>query len=173
MKKYGRITMDELIAGRKAIRPNAKPGGPVSISRLQIPPERDPALIRRNYAGDKLYRTDATLDYVFDKLLGALHPKLLAFDFATDELLLRDELLEQAKGEHNLLVFGDYREILFGALDVYEKNVLRGRVSESAEERAAINQWYADMCGKDMGAVKRVPAKVLKYADKEADFEIL
>ena len=173
MKRYGRITMKELIEKRKAVEPSAKPGGKVSIAYIRIPPERDAMSIRKNYDGIKLYRTDETLDYVFDKLLGTVHSKLLVFDFAADELILHDELLEAAKSEHNLLMFDDYRKALFDALDIYEKNVLRGRVTENAGERSAVDLWYTNMCDKDVSAVSRVPAKVLVYADKEFDFEIL
>ena len=55
------------------------------------------------------------------------------------------------------------REPLMLALDVYDKNVLRGRITETPEERSAIDDWYQRLCDLDRTALEEVPVKVQKY----------
>ena len=53
------------------------------------------------------------------------------------DLELLDNLPEERKN-----VFRQRRKKLLNALDIYDKNVLRGRLSETAEEKANIDTWY-------------------------------
>lgn len=53
------------------------------------------------------------------------------------DLDLLDNLPEERKN-----VFRQRRKKLLNALDIYDKNVLRGRLSETAEEKTAIDTWY-------------------------------
>ena len=51
------------------------------------------------------------------------------------------ELLENLPEERKN-VFRQRRNSLLNALDIYDKNVLRGRISETAEEKSSIDTWY-------------------------------
>lgn len=57
------------------------------------------------------------------------------------------------------------REELLDALDVYEKNVLRGYEAETAEEQAAVRQWRQDLLDKkrEVFSPANIPPKVAKY----------
>lgn len=51
------------------------------------------------------------------------------------------ELLENLPEERQN-VFRQRRKKLLNALDIYDKNVLRGRLTETAEEKYSIDTWY-------------------------------
>lgn len=55
------------------------------------------------------------------------------------------------------------RAPLMSALDIYDKNVLRGRITETPEEKVKINEWYQKLCDLDPTALDEIPAKVQKY----------
>ena len=37
------------------------------------------------------------------------------------------------------------RKPLLNALDIYDKNVSKGRITESAEEKATVDKWYKEL----------------------------
>ncbi len=55
------------------------------------------------------------------------------------------------------------RKPLLNALDIYDKNVSKGRVTESAEQRQAVDGWYKDICDLKEEAFKNIPSVVKKY----------
>ncbi len=61
------------------------------------------------------------------------------------------------------------RKELLSALDIYDKNVLRGRETETAEEKQAIDKWRQDLLDKKLEAfdAANIPAKIQYYRDKE------
>lgn len=58
---------------------------------------------------------------------------------------------------------------LLDALDVYEKNVLRGYEAETAEEQANVRQWRQDLLDKKREAFSpvNVPPNVAKYRKRK------
>ena len=63
-------------------------------------------------------------------------------------------------------VFRERRDNLLSALDIYEKNVLRGRVQESIEEKVTIDRWYRALLDLEEWAFSQVPQKVLLYVKR-------
>lgn len=55
------------------------------------------------------------------------------------------------------------RKPLLNALDVYDKNVSKGRVVESAEQKEVVDAWYRDICDLNTDAFKTTPDCVKKY----------
>lgn len=57
------------------------------------------------------------------------------------------------------------RAELLDALDVYEKNVLRGYEAETAEEQETVRQWRQDLLDKKREAFSpaNIPPNVAKY----------
>ena len=55
------------------------------------------------------------------------------------------------------------RKPLLNALDVYDKNVSKGRVTETAEEKQTVDGWYKAICDLKDDAFKNIPSVVRKY----------
>ena len=55
------------------------------------------------------------------------------------------------------------RKPLLNALDVYDKNVSKGRVTETVAQKQAVDGWYKDICDLKDTAFKDIPSVVRKY----------
>ena len=55
------------------------------------------------------------------------------------------------------------RKPLLSALDIYDKNVSKGRVEETKEQKKAVDEWYKDICDLKDEAFKNIPPAVEKY----------
>ena len=55
------------------------------------------------------------------------------------------------------------RKPLLSALDIYDKNVSKGRIVESAEQKHSVDTWYKDVCDLKDHAFVDVPEVVSKY----------
>ena len=55
------------------------------------------------------------------------------------------------------------RKPLLNALDVYDKNVTKGRVTETVDQKQAVDAWYKDICDLKDEAFINIPASVKKY----------
>lgn len=60
-------------------------------------------------------------------------------------------------------VFREWRKPLLSALDIYDKNVSKGRIAETAEEKEAVDKWYAALLDLEEWAFNDIPEKVKKY----------
>lgn len=56
------------------------------------------------------------------------------------------------------------RKPLLSALDVYDKNVTKGRIEESIEEKQIVDIWYRDICDLKDNAFKHIPNGVQKFS---------
>lgn len=65
---------------------------------------------------------------------------------------------EQAKDVKRQL-----RKPLLNALDVYDKNVSKGRIVESEDQKQAVDCWYKDICDLKDEGFKNIPVCVGKY----------
>lgn len=57
----------------------------------------------------------------------------------------------------------EWRKPLLNALDIYDKNVSKGRISETAEEKETADRWYKALLDLDEWAFEEIPEKVKKY----------
>lgn len=55
------------------------------------------------------------------------------------------------------------RKPLLNALDVYDKNVSKGRVIEDVLQKFEIDMWYQDICDLKDSAFKVIPNPIDKY----------
>ena len=55
------------------------------------------------------------------------------------------------------------RKPLLNALDIYDKNVSKGRVTETAEQKKTVDGWYKDICDLKDEAFKTIPDGVGRY----------
>lgn len=60
-------------------------------------------------------------------------------------------------------VFRERRKPLLNALDIYDKNVSKGRISETAEEKEIVDKWYKALLDLEEWAFGEIPEKVKKY----------
>lgn len=60
-------------------------------------------------------------------------------------------------------VFRERRKRLLNALDIYDKNVSKGRIAETAEEKAKVDKWYTALLDLEEWAFNAIPEKVKKY----------
>ena len=72
------------------------------------------------------------------------------------------ELLETVP-DARVNVLREWRKPLLNALDIYDKNVSRGRISETAEEKAAVDKWYTALLDLEEWAFDSVPARIARY----------
>lgn len=77
----------------------------------------------------------------------------------TDENL---DLLETVP-EVRVNVFRERRKPLLNALDIYDKNVSKGRITETAEQKATVDKWYKALLDIEEWAFKQIPKCVKKY----------
>lgn len=56
------------------------------------------------------------------------------------------------------------RKPLLNALDVYDKNVSKGRIYESPEMKQFIDSWYRNICDLKDEAFINIPMSVKKYS---------
>lgn len=75
-----------------------------------------------------------------------------------NDLHLLDGLPELRKN-----VFREWREIIFKALDVYDKNVSKGRIVETQEEKCIVDKWYQAMLDLEEWAFDEIPEKIKRY----------
>lgn len=54
-------------------------------------------------------------------------------------------------------------KILFPKVDVYDNKVNKGRETESAEQKAQVDEWHKKLLDLDVQAFKDVPPCVAKY----------
>lgn len=57
----------------------------------------------------------------------------------------------------------EWRKPLLNALDIYDKNVSKGRISETAEEKETVDKWYKALLDLEEWAFDKIPEKVKKY----------
>lgn len=55
------------------------------------------------------------------------------------------------------------RKPLLSALDIYDKNVSKGRATETAEEKATVDKWYDGLLDLEEWAFNDIPEKVKRY----------
>ena len=55
------------------------------------------------------------------------------------------------------------RKPLLSALDIYDKNVSKGRIDETEWEKYEIDAWYRDICDLKDRAFKEIPKTIIKY----------
>ena len=55
------------------------------------------------------------------------------------------------------------RKPLLNALDIYDKNVTKGRVTETAEEKVSVDKWYKALLDLEDWAFNDIPEKVKRY----------
>ena len=60
-------------------------------------------------------------------------------------------------------VFRERRTILLSALDIYDKNVSKGRITETETEKETVDKWYKALLELDEKAFYDIPEKVKKY----------
>lgn len=60
-------------------------------------------------------------------------------------------------------VYRQRREPLLNALDIYDKNVSKGRITETETEKAEVDKWYNALLNLEEWAFDSVPEKVKKY----------
>ena len=77
----------------------------------------------------------------------------------TDENL---DLLETVP-EARTNVFRERRKILLSALDIYDKNVSKGRITETEYEKAIVDKWYKALLDLEEWAFTQIPETVKKY----------
>ena len=65
--------------------------------------------------------------------------------------------------EAKLNYLREVRKGLFSALDIYDKNVSKGRITETYEEKAVVDRWYRALLDLEEWAFKSVPSKVQVY----------
>lgn len=56
------------------------------------------------------------------------------------------------------------RKPLLNALDIYDKNVSKGRVAETDEQKQTVDEWYRDICDLKDKAFMNIPLEVKKYS---------
>lgn len=64
---------------------------------------------------------------------------------------------------HALNVKRQLRAPLLEALDIYDKNVSKGRINESETEMLEVNTWYKDICDLKDEAFQNIPTRIRKY----------
>ena len=55
------------------------------------------------------------------------------------------------------------RKPLLEALDIYDKNVSKGRLTETESEKAEVDNWYRDICDLKDESFKNIPNVIKKY----------
>lgn len=56
------------------------------------------------------------------------------------------------------------RKPLLNALDIYDKNVSKGRIVETQDEKQAVDGWYRNICDLKDEAFTNIPLAVKKYS---------
>lgn len=56
------------------------------------------------------------------------------------------------------------RKPLLNALDIYDKNVSKGRILETEDEKATVDGWYRNICDLKDEAFINVPSSIKKYS---------
>ena len=74
-----------------------------------------------------------------------------------------DDINESLPQEQAKNVKRQLRKPLLNALDVYDKNVSKGRIAESEEEKQVVDGWYKRICDLEDDAFKHIPVCVGKY----------
>jgi hypothetical protein len=60
-------------------------------------------------------------------------------------------------------VYRQRRKPLLNALDIYDKNVSKGRITETETEKAEVDKWYNALLNLEEWAFDSIPEKVKKY----------
>lgn len=55
------------------------------------------------------------------------------------------------------------RKSLLSALDIYDKNVSKGRITETQDEKIIVDRWYNAILDLEEWAFNDIPAKVKRY----------
>lgn len=76
-----------------------------------------------------------------------------------------DGILERLPKENADNAKRQLRKPLLSALDIYDKNISKGRVEETAEQKKVVDTWYKDICDLKEKAFKYIPAFIKKYSE--------
>lgn len=63
----------------------------------------------------------------------------------------------------------NFREDLLSILDIYDKNVLRKRISETEEDAKAVSNWLISLRNLDESALTNIPSNLLKHYKKDVE----
>ena len=71
--------------------------------------------------------------------------------------------LDKISGEHKQQMKRFARTALLRALDIYDKNVVKGREIETEERKTIIDQWYRDLLDLKDEAFINIPSEVKRH----------
>ena len=74
-----------------------------------------------------------------------------------------DMLVERLPQNHANDAKRQLRKPLLESLDVYDKNVSKGRVIETIEQKLVVDGWYKDICDLKTESFKNIPECVSRY----------